>query len=166
VKKSLPIQLTDYEHAKFWAKTDVRDQDECWPWKGTFAGGANAAGIHYGVMRLKATLRKHIRVNRISAFLAYGPPPTDYHFANHTCNNPNCVNPKHIYWGLPDENSKDALEDGVLYERRKGRRKITEEQVREIRKDKRSARTIGRQYGLTKLSILRIKSRRTWAFLD
>src|SRR3990167_9464553 len=103
MKECLDIEITPYEIVKFWSKVDKRSPNECWPWKGTFAGGPNAAGIHYGVMRLKKTGRKHIRINRIAAFLAFGPAPSPFHFAVHSCSNPNCANNvKHITWGLPE----------------------------------------------------------------
>jgi hypothetical protein len=30
----------------------------------------------------------------------------------HACNNPNCSNPKHLYWGTRKENVKDSIEFG------------------------------------------------------
>lgn len=173
MKKSLPIQLTEYEVVKFWSKVTVKSVDECWPWLGTVMGGPNAAGIYYGAMRLKYTKRRHIRANRISAFLAYGPPPSDYHWALHTCNNPNCVNPTHLYWGLAENNRGDVIfEDSTLYGKngiahsRHIRGKLTPDQVKAIRSDSRSATKVASAYGVKKLNVLRIRRRQTWKWVD
>lgn len=172
MKRCYPIKLTDYEIVKFWSKVLIGKPGKCWPWSGTFAGGPNSAGIHYGVMRLAYTKRKHIRANRISAFLAFGPPPSDFHWALHTCDNPNCVNPAHLYWGLAENNSEDRLEEDTIrtasgrLHSRHIRGKLTPDQVRAIRSDKRSATKVASAYGVQKLNILRIRRRETWKWVE
>lgn len=36
-------------------------------------------------------------------------------FLCHACNNENCSNPKHLYWGTPKENVQDAINCGTFY---------------------------------------------------
>jgi hypothetical protein len=34
-------------------------------------------------------------------------------YALHTCCNPRCINPDHLYWGNQSQNIKDAVKDGT-----------------------------------------------------
>jgi hypothetical protein len=59
--------------------------------------------------------------------------------ALHSCDNPVCVNPKHIRWGSGSENTSEAFAKGrkrkenVLKGERSPRAVLTEEQVRFIK---------------------------------
>lgn len=91
---------------RFWSKVDRRNPDECWPWL------ASADQRGYGVFYCDG---KRQRATRVSWAIENGKPfPTDLD-ACHTCDNPGCVNPAHIWPGTPSENAKDALRKGRLY---------------------------------------------------
>lgn len=82
----------------------------------------------------------------------------------HTCDNPKCINPQHLLPGTPKLNNQDR----VLKKRDLHLRRLTENQVLDIRKALaagESASAIGNRFSVSKQSILAIKHRRTWSYL-
>lgn len=51
--------------------------------------------------------KKHT-VSRLVATFVYGQPKENY-FALHSCDNPICINPKHLRWGTKQENNEDMM---------------------------------------------------------
>jgi len=94
--------------ALFWSKIDRQEPDECWPWRG------QTQGKGYGAFHHKGTLR---RATHISLETDGRSRPTEAHFALHSCDNPPCVNPAHLWWGTQLENIQDALSKGRLNNR-------------------------------------------------
>ena len=85
--------------AKF---VDPAGEDECWPWK----GGGTAQG--YGLIRIDKVQRL---ATHVALELAGKPRPGDL-LACHKCDNPPCVNPKHLYWGTHSDNAADFVSRG------------------------------------------------------
>jgi hypothetical protein len=77
------------------------------------------------------------------------------------CHNPLCVNPEHLRWATPSENSFDKNLDGTMPSNR-GMGKVTEDDVRAIRADQGTTTEIGRRYGIHPSQVSRIKNRKTW----
>src|SRR5690349_19581225 len=102
---------------RFWAK--VEKTDGCWLWTAaTFPGG-------YGLFK-RGTLSSASpeRAHRLSFEMAHGRPPKRGLLVCHTCDNPRCVRPEHLWEGTVSENAQDAVSKGRWgtgpYPRRKG----------------------------------------------
>jgi hypothetical protein len=87
---------------RFWSKVDVREPDECWEWK----AGRDRDG--YGLFQLK---RRQIRAHRFAWELANGSLLGQLH-ALHSCDNPSCCNPTHLFPGTNTENTADMVAKG------------------------------------------------------
>lgn len=89
----------------------------------------------------------------------------------HRCDQPLCVNPAHLFPGSQSDNVRDMWQKGRgdqtgLQRHGKGSEhkfaKLTEDDVRLIRRDPRSHRDVARDYGVSKTSISYIRLRKTW----
>lgn len=135
---------------RFWSKVHVGDVDACWLWFGTgLPSGYGLFTIH-GKLRERPRLR--VLAHRYSYELVHGPIPAGIQ-VNHHCDTPPCVNPRHLYGGTPADNIADAV--------RRGRvnpiRKLTAEQVREVRSGTETNASLARRMGVDPAVISRIR---------
>ncbi len=89
----------------FASKVSCYGPDDCWPWNGT----RNAKG--YGTLSHKG---KKLWAHRLSWQLANGRPVPEGMLVCHRCDNPQCVNPAHLWIGTVGDNTRDAVEKGRL----------------------------------------------------
>lgn len=83
--------------ARFWAKVDRRGPDECWPWTGYVRPSGHGQTTHQCFTVLSS---------RKAWILTHGPI-RDGKCVNHTCDNPLCCNPGHMYLGSRADNMID-----------------------------------------------------------
>jgi hypothetical protein len=130
----------------------------CYEWQGKRS--KNYAVVHFN--------SKTIGVHRIICFLTYGEPSPKQH-ALHSCDNPPCVNPKHLRWGSHQENMDDARlrnRRAVKRGERNGRAKLDEAKVRAIRAIYGTGPTtieIANLYGVSNQIVSRIVKREAWS---
>ena len=131
------------------------DTDECliWPYGKTAKNGY--AAFSWGG---KASL-----VSRVICEHVYGPPPTPSHQAAHSCGNGHlaCVNPRHLRWATPTENLADCVIHGTN-KKLASRAKLSDDQIRAMRIDTRSARIIGAEYGVSRGVVDRVRRQLGW----
>lgn len=89
------------------------------------------------------------------------------HVVMHTCDNPACINPKHLRAGTHAQNMQDMV-DKRRHEWGEDHynAKLTADQVRTIRDDKRPHRVIAEEFGVTRSVVSNIKARRIWKHLE
>lgn len=87
---------------RFWRNVAKAGLDECWLWQGPL----NWQG--YGVASWRGAT---VVASRLAYILAYGPMP-EGHLACHTCDNPPCCNPAHMFAGTSSDNINDAVSKG------------------------------------------------------
>lgn len=158
---------------RFWSK--VQKTEGCWLW--------TAARFHngYGAFRYEGG---QWRAHRVAYTWLVGPIPDGMEVC-HMCDNPACVRPDHLFLGTRKENAEDMVAkeraavgdknasrlhpDRLRRGEAHGRAKVTEQQVREIRKLAAQGvphRAIAAQFGLTSTPVLDIIHRKHWAHVE
>lgn len=147
--------MVNYEYKdliRFWNKVDIRGVDECWPW---LAGSSNEG---YGRFRLNGRLYGS---NILAHLFETGEYDPIFKMVCHTCDNPPCCNPKHLFLGTRSDNMRDASHKGRLDNRNlklsKIHRKLTDFQATEIIVSSLSTRELGRLYNISQAVVSSIK---------
>ena len=141
-----------------WSKVDKKGEDDCWNWKGyKNVQGYGRTWINdcgYYAHRVIFDLANPNTIT-LSA-----PKDTDETgFLLHTCDNPSCCNPKHLWVGSHWDNMADKVAKGRSpdFSGGKGPRcKLSMAQAREIRqlrKEGVSARDLAKRYEISLPSI-------------
>jgi hypothetical protein len=172
--KPLP-PLSESDVQRFYAGVDRRAPGECWTWKRARQQGK---GKEYGLFKAKG---KMLKSSRVAYFLHNGIDPAP-HLICHTCDNPPCCNPAHLFAGSQDDNRKDCKAKGrtasgdrhMAYTRpdtlargsRNGNSKTTEDDVKAMRRDYAtglySQEQLGERYGLHQTKVSQIVRRVVW----
>ena len=135
----------------------VQKTPTCWLW----TGSKDRKG--YG--RLTINDKPHL-ASRISWTLHYGDIPIGKHILHH-CDNPQCVNPEHLFMGTPKDNVADMWakgrgNPGHVYGEKHWASKITMKIADEIRNSELSQNKLAKIYGISSSSVWAIKSGKTW----
>jgi hypothetical protein len=126
----------------------------CW----IFLGCLNHAGYGWFTTQTGVTILAH-RAS-FSEFVCDIPEGMS---VLHSCDTPSCINPDHLSLGTQVENMADMSRRGRA---QSGDRhflaRLTAEKVRAIRASKTGCTTIAREYGVSPMTILDARHRRTW----
>lgn len=135
------MAATTNRKARFWSKVLVTPGD-CWVWQGaTFVDG-------YGKFW---DGEKQVKAHR----WVMGMPEQ---CVLHTCDNPLCVNPEHLFLGTRGDNNTDCFVKGRNARGfRLPQTKLSDEQVREIRRSPVSGRQLALRLGVSRSHITSIR---------
>jgi hypothetical protein len=145
---------------RFWNK--VNKTGGCWLWQATKAH-------KYGQFAVSRTIR--VPAHRLSYEMAFGKIPVGMLIC-HSCDNPICVNPAHLFCGTQSDNLVDCVAKGrhryilpMINGERISSAKLTEAQVRIIRSRLRAGAKISalaKEFTMSKRTICDIGNLRTW----
>lgn len=182
------LKITDIHLQRFWMRVDKNgpvlnpDLGNCWSWTGGCRGESYS---RYGILKVDG---RHVAVHRLSLILHTGMIDRHPLYALHKCDNPRCVNPDHLFWGTLQDNVDDMFRKGrnkhqsgddhpsrrhnnsyVLKGSAHHRAKISEDDVRFIRKSKREGVAtieLMKMFGLTRTSIDTIARGESWKHVE
>lgn len=151
-------RITDQDVARFWPKVDIRGVDDCWNWMGS----RSAKG--YGFFRARG---KTVTSHRFVWEIACGEEPSGHLL--HSCDNPSCVNVRHLREGTNADNVRDRMERGRPTARPgslNGRAKLNESGAKEIKDMLRRGvdrGVIAGRMGVSRSTVNHIATGRKWA---
>lgn len=147
---------------RFWKYTNKLEDDSCWNW----LGGLSEDG--YGQFGYRRTA---VGAHRYSMMLYLNRELVAGECVLHHCDNPRCVNPRHLWLGTPADNSADMVRKertfrgGGAKGESNNHAKLTVSKVMKIRRlaAKGVLRSeIAAKFGVTEWQIWSIVSRRSW----
>ena len=106
-----------------------------------------------------------------AAYRMYKGHITQGAFVLHTCDNPRCVNPDHLYLGTQADNVRDMWDrnraaPGVVKGTKHGMSVLTDEKVREIRDSKETGPAIAKRLGISTTTVYDVRNRKIWKHID
>ena len=150
--------MTSELNKRFHAKVDIDQITGCHLW----TAFRDIKG--YGLFGVGQTVR---RAHRVAWVIAYGAIPAGIYVLHH-CDNPSCVNPKHLFLGTQTDNMQDMQAKGrsnYLRGEDTGRAILCESDVRAIRAsswDKATRERLAAHYGVHIETIKAAQYRRNW----
>ena len=91
--------MSDTVEKRFWAKVIKKGDEECWSW----AASRHSFGYGYLWNGHKVDV-----AHRISYEIHKGNIPEGM-LVCHTCDNPECTNPNHLFLGTRNDNNQDCM---------------------------------------------------------
>jgi hypothetical protein len=100
-RKAPPItQVRSLEHLK---ELVTITETGCWEWN----HGRTSHGYGVGVLN-----GRQVMIHRMIWYLRDGAYPPPHDFICHTCDNPPCCNPDHLFMGTQSDNMRDCVDKG------------------------------------------------------
>lgn len=129
----------------------VIKKDGCWDWS-----GCKKKKLKYGNLTFRG---KSVIAHRVSYMIHKGEIPEGL-WVLHSCDNPPCTNPDHLWLGNALDNQRDKLSKG-----RSVGEKLTIEKVKKIKRllrDNVKNKIICKDYNISLTTLWCIKTEKTW----
>lgn len=154
--KGLALRAAEDLPMRLMSRIELRGNDECWPFHGRTTHG-------YGIIDFNG---RPALAHRLMFQLMNSQDPGDL-FVCHSCDNPICCNPNHLWLGTHKDNMRDMRIKGRSpHNSKKGvdhpSAKLSESDVREIRISLDAAYDLAKRYGVTREQINNIRLRKAW----
>lgn len=131
--------------------------EECWEWEGVTdkdGYGELSVWMQPGYKKYRAT--------RLSIQFYKGDLVDDL-LVCHKCDNPSCVNPKHLFQGTPQDNATDMVnKKRSMVGERNNKAKLSIADVLYIRNSGKKTMELVRELGVNRSTILNIRKVKTW----
>lgn len=125
----------------------------CWIWEGSKS--TKGYGRMWWMGKLHAA-------HRMAYEAWHGPIPEGLHVL-HSCDNPSCVNPEHLWVGTNQQNVEDkCFKNRIPRGEARANSKLTEQAVREIRSSSEGKKALAKRYGVCPTVILEVKRGIRW----
>lgn len=151
----------------FWRHVRRGAANECWPW----TASVRSAKCPYGKLGIKHPTVGRIQLaHRMSYMIAHGTITSEQQVL-HSCDNPRCVNPAHLFLGTHAVNMADRLQKGRCADTKgtkNGRVKLTPDDVLAIRRSRdtwKNCTALAVAYGVCAQTIRDILRRKLWKHL-
>jgi hypothetical protein len=140
----------------------IRMTDTCWEWT------ARRDENGYGRIRLGSAETDMMLAHRVSWAIHFGEPGQN--LVCHSCDNPSCVNPNHLFLGSYSDNNLDMkTKDRHTRGERSGTAKLTESDAISIKRDYASGlgsmKLVAGRYGVSTMHVCRIVNGERWSHL-
>lgn len=149
-------KLTEKQLQRVWSKVHTGSSSTCWEWA---AGKSNG----YGTVSING---RTYFAHRVVYYIHYGIDPGEM-LVCHTCDNPGCCNPSHLFLGTCLDNNRDRTKKGrsapQTGEHNK-QAKLTENDIEAIRNSKEAHHLLETRHKTQQISA--IKTGKTWKHTD
>ena len=142
---------------RFWSRVDIRGENECWPWLGFIK--ENGYGYFSCYKKMRYT-------HRVAYILTYGFFDLSLQVC-HSCDNPPCCNPAHLWLGSQKDNIQDCIKKGrdMFIGERNGGHILSTSSVNKIRTllaEGYEGASIAKLFNVSQAAISRIKNNHAW----
>jgi len=156
---------------RFWSHVDKSGgYDACWRY---------GKSTHYGKVRLGGKGSKQMSAHRYSYLVHFGVDPPSWAVIMHKCDNPTCVNPRHLILATQADNAADCVakrrmkglfstghDDRRQHGSSRPNAKLVESDIPTIKSDGRTNKAIAAEYGVSKDLVSKIKQRKAWKHVE
>lgn len=139
---------------EFWSRVDIKGDNDCWLWtKGKSKG--------YGHFCFRGEQAIDVKAHRFAFIITHSEIEEDMCIC-HTCDNPPCVNPSHLFVGTAVDNSLDAQRKGRMHNTL-GKKNVLE--IKRRLREGENQKVLARDFNISRQAISNINTGDTWSWL-